>query len=135
MFSIVVWCFYILQNDPHNMSSYCPSPQKVIPILLTVFPMLYVISPWLTYFITGSLNLLISLIYFSYCPPFPPSSHMLPVCFLHLWVYFCSVIFVYLFCSLDSKYKRNHTSDIFQLNIIPLDSSIMSQMAWFHSLL
>ena len=32
------------QIDHHNKSSYHPSPYRVIIVLLTVFPMLYIIS-------------------------------------------------------------------------------------------
>ena len=36
------------------------SPYKVITILLTIFLMLYTISLWLIYFITGDLSLLMA---------------------------------------------------------------------------
>lgn len=132
MFSIVAWYFYILQWSLQYVQLLSITTKSYSDIIdcvsyaICYFPMTYLFYNWKF----ESFNFLI---YFSHCPTFPPSSHMLPVCFLHLWVYFCFVIFVYLFCSLDSKYKRNHIH-IFQLNIIPLDSSILSQMAWFHSL-
>ena len=47
--------------------------------------------------ITGILYLLISVIYFS-LPPTPPPPWQTPVCSLCLWVCFCFVIFVHLFC-------------------------------------
>ena len=49
-------------------SGYHGSPYKVITILLTVFPMMYIIFPRLNYFITGSVHLLISLTYFTHPP-------------------------------------------------------------------
>ena len=43
--NIVIQYFYTLQNDHYPVSSYPLSPYKIIPILLTIFPTLYIISP------------------------------------------------------------------------------------------
>ena len=67
---IVILYLYTLQNDHHDKSSYHLAPYKVIIILLTIFPMLYITSLQLIYFITGSLYLLI---------PSPISPNPLPV--------------------------------------------------------
>ena len=42
-----------------------------------------------------------------------PSLSQPPVCSLYLWLCFCFVMAVSLFCSLDSTYKWNHTVFIF----------------------
>lgn len=47
--------------------SYHLSPQQIITLLLTVFPLLYLSSFCVIYFITGSLYLLIPFTYFT-CP-------------------------------------------------------------------
>ena len=71
VYNIVIWYFYISQNDHHDKSSYYLSPYKFIMILLTISPMLYISSLWLIYFVTGSVYLLISLTCFT--PPSLPS--------------------------------------------------------------
>ena len=68
LYSIVFQYFYILQNDHHNKSSYRLSPYKMITVSLTIFPMLYVISLWIIYSITGSLYLFIALSCFTQPP-------------------------------------------------------------------
>ena len=63
--TIVILHFYALQKDHHDKSSYQLSSYKVIKILLAIFPTPYISSPWLIYFVTGNLYLLISLIHFT----------------------------------------------------------------------
>ena len=58
---------YIAKWSPHSRNHL--SPHRIVTVLLTVFPMLYVIFPWLTYFITGNLYLLIPVTYFIQSPP------------------------------------------------------------------
>ena len=70
VYNKVIQYFYILQND-HHKSSYFLSPYKIILILLTILPILYLTTLWLIYLVTGSLYLLIFLTYF--IPPFHPS--------------------------------------------------------------
>ena len=71
-------------------------------VLLTIVTMLYIRSPWLIYFINGSLYLLttppspISL-----TAPSPPCPWQPPVYSLYLWT--CSF-----WCFLDSTYKWDH---------------------------
>ena len=48
----------ILWYDHYSKSSNHLSSYKFIAVLLTVFPVLYITSPWLMYFLTGSLYLL-----------------------------------------------------------------------------
>ena len=105
MFNIVIRYLCTLQNNHHDQYSYYVSPYKVITILLTVFPMLYISLMWFIYFVIGSLYLLIS---FSYSPQ-PPPFRQPPVCSLYLWVCFCSVTFVHLFCFV---FKISHVSEI-----------------------
>ena len=51
--------FAYIMNDHHSKASNYLSPKKVITVLLAIFYMLYIISLWLLYFITGGLYLLI----------------------------------------------------------------------------
>ena len=91
--------------------SLATTPHKVFTILLIIFPMLYITSPWLTYFVTESLYLLISLQLFRW------TSHPLSSgnCQAVLCVYtFASVLlFVQLLCFLDSTCKWNQTVFVF----------------------
>lgn len=41
VYHIVIWCFYILQNDNHDRCNHRLSPYKLITKLLTIFPVLY----------------------------------------------------------------------------------------------
>ena len=52
--------FSISIHDYQNKSSYHLSPYRISTVLLTIFPMLYISSLWLTYFVTGSLSILIN---------------------------------------------------------------------------
>ena len=63
-------------------------------------------------FIAGSLYLSIFLTA-SLLPPLTPSLWQLPLCSLKLWLHFCLVMFVHLFCFLDSTHKWNHTVFVF----------------------
>ena len=109
------------------ISRYHLSPYRVI-VLLVIFPVLYVSSLWLTYFI-GILYFLISLTYFTYPPTRLPSGS-------HQFVLYQSVsVLLCLFCSLDSTYKTNHMVFVFlcliYLSIIPSGPSMLSQMTDF----
>ena len=129
MYNIVIWHLYTLWDD-HRKFSYHLSPFKVITTLLTIFPILYITSPWLIYFITGSLCLLIPFTYFTH-PPIPCQP---PVCSLYLWVCFCFVMFI---CFLDSTCKWNHAVFVFlwlnSLSIIPSKSIHVVTNERFHS--
>ena len=82
VYNLMIWYLYTLQND-HNKSSYHPSPsivRKILflffslwwgllrftlsnfqiynTVLLTIATILYIISPWLIYFVSGYLYLL-----------------------------------------------------------------------------
>ena len=63
---MVIWQSNAIQND--HESSYHLLSYTVITVLLTIFLMLYIISPWLIYFITGRLYCLIPFIYFAKPP-------------------------------------------------------------------
>ena len=68
LFSMYKWfdiCI-MLWNDHHGKSSYHLSPYKVITMLLTLFPMLYIISSWLSYFIAESLYILLLQLFLSF---------------------------------------------------------------------
>ena len=79
--------------------SYQLSPYSIISVLLTTSPMLYFISLGLTYFISGSLYLLIAFICFTHAPNHLGSGQPL-VCSLYL-----RVCFFGWFVLLDSVYK------------------------------
>ena len=105
MHNTVIWSFYTLQNDRHKSSSHL-SPYRVITMSLIIFPVLYILSPWLIDFVIGSLYLLIFLTYFTHLPP--PTSLLTTRLFsasASLFL-FCSSIF---FDFLHSTYKWNHT--------------------------
>ena len=80
-----------LKNSMHcsmltnTKCNYHLSPCQVIKVLLTIFPMLYFLSLWSIYFITGSLYLLITFAYFIY-PPILPAKDSLRtlVCLMHI---------------------------------------------------
>ena len=83
--------FYIHFKMVTLLTSYHLSPHKVITILLTIFPVLRITSPWL-YFITGSLYLLIPFTDSAWTQPANPFPlWQPPVCFLYLWDCFCFV--------------------------------------------
>ena len=97
-----VWHLCTLQIDHCRKSSNHLSLYKVIMVLLTVFPVLYITSLWLIYFITGSLYFLIHFKYFTQPPAHPSSNHQMVLC---IWVCFCLVFFV---LALDFTYKWTH---------------------------
>ena len=122
MYIIVIQHLNSLWDDHHNQFSYHLSPFKVITILLTVFPILYSTSPWLIY----NWNFVfLNLFYLFPSSPHSPLSWQSPVWFLYLWIF--SVLFVHLFCFLDSIYKWNHMVFVFLwlilLSIIPARSN------------
>ena len=84
---------YTFLNDHYNMSHCHLSPYK--DTVLTIFPTLYTSYPWIIYFVTGSLYLLISLICFSPSPLFPLWQP--PICCLYLYLCFCFIVFLHLF--------------------------------------
>ena len=83
--------------------------------ILTIATMLYVTSPWLISFLTGSLSLLILFTHFAH-----PHLWQIPICSLYLWVWF----FVCWF--LGSTYKWYHMAFVFfsliSLNILVMPS-------------
>ena len=122
----MIWYSYILWNDHHNKSltsvtthSYkifflmgrtfkLYSPSNIV--LLTIVTMLYVTSPWRTYFISGSLYLLTLSTIFP--TPYPPASGNYQTnpffVSLSLGLKNISVLFF-----LDSAYKGHHTVFVF----------------------
>ena len=86
-------------------------PYKVIEILITIFPVLYIISPWLIYSITGSLYILFHLFCPSPCYPalvtiFAICMSLFLLCLLALFFRFCIYVKSYSICSF-SKIKKN----------------------------
>ena len=78
-------------------------------MLLTIIPLWYITSP--TYFITGSVCLLICPVYFPHRQA--PTLLATTVCTLYLWICFCFVVFIHLLCFLDPIYKWNHMGFVF----------------------
>ena len=66
MDNIVSQYLYTLWNDYHGKSGYHLSPYRGITILLTLLPMLYIISSWLSYFIAESLYILLLQLFLSF---------------------------------------------------------------------
>ena len=123
---IVIRHFYTLRNEHGNRSGYHVLPYKDTTELLTVFPTLYISYPWLIYFATRSLYLIIFLTYFFPPPtPLPSGNHLFALCICNC---FCFALSVPLSCFLDSTYMWNHKVFVFSvwlasLRIIPLGSS------------
>ena len=86
------------------------SPYKDIAQLLTRFPTLYILYPWLIYLAAGSLCLLISLTYFS-LPPLP-TSPLATTCLFSASV----TLFLFYVCLLTCVFflKIQHISEIIQ---------------------
>ena len=101
------WIFFIYCKMVTTMS-IATTCHKVFTILLIIFPMRYITSPWLIYFVTENLYLLISLQLFHWTSP-PSLLWQLPCCSLCLYVCFRFVLFVKLLCFLDSTCKWNQT--------------------------
>ena len=125
MFHIVIQHLYALWNGHPNTSSNHMPPYKINTILFTIFLMLYIISSWCIYFITGSLY------FFHLFHPFPLGQP--PGYFLYLWVCFWG-FFVYF---LDSTYYWNHVVFVFlwliSLSMITSGSVHVVTMTRFHS--
>ena len=103
MYNLVIRHLYTLQIDHHNKSNNHMSAQQVITVLLTIFSMLCITSLWPLYFITKGLYLLIPFTYFIQHPTSLFSGdHQFVLC---IYVCFCFVLFVNLFCFLDFTYK------------------------------
>ena len=99
--------------------------------------MLYIASPWLHYFIAGSLYLLFTFTYFIQSfTTLHSGNYQFILCICK----FASVFFFFFlsfFCFLDSTYKQNHivlsSSDLFNLTENTLGPSKLLQLARFHS--
>ena len=99
---------YTMKWSP-NKTSYQPSPKLIQYYWL--YSYVYVTSLRFIYFIAGSLYLLISRHLFCSSLKTPPLWQS-PVYSLYLWVCFCFVWFVHLFCILDSC-MWNHMELVF----------------------
>ena len=123
------------------------SPYKNITLLSTIFPTLYISSPWLTheafffFFVTWSWYLLFSLKYFTHLPPPPLTTTCLfsvPMTFLvffvclffYLFICFCSLV---LFFGFHIEVKLSFSSWLISLSII-LSRSTHVAMPRFHPL-
>ena len=78
---------------------------KICNIILTIVTKLYIISPWSTYSITGSLYLFTFFTHFTH--PITLPLWQPPISFLYLWTCFC------LFSFSDSTYKWVHAVFVF----------------------
>ena len=76
----LIWYFYSLQIYHHKNSSYHLLLCKDITSLFTIFPTLYISSPWLVYFIPRYIFLLISFKISFFLPPPPPGYNLLFLC-------------------------------------------------------
>ena len=111
----VIWPLHTLWNDHRDKSSNL-SPYKVTTVLLTIFLMLYITSRGLFYnwrFVPlPPLHLFCTLLH-----ALPSANHPFVLCIYE------SVLFVYLFCILDSTHKWDHTVFFFlwliSLSVIP----------------
>ena len=87
VYNIVIQHLYMLccahHKCGHHLSSY-------LYCSITMFPVLHLSSSWLTYSITGSLDLPFPFTHFVHPPSF--SNHLL--CSLYLWVCFCFFLFI-----------------------------------------
>ena len=106
------WNLCILELSKVRVAFFFLFPYKVIKILLTLFPMLHITSPWLIYFITGSLYLLVPFPYFAHPPsPCPLAS----VCSLYLCVSFCFMfVRLYIYVNGTEYIYIPHISEIIQ---------------------
>ena len=124
----MIWYFYTLQNDHNksiaNLVQFSKTKVTIqsyynivdyIPHAVHFIPMTHLFYNWK--FVP------LNLPHLFHSSPHTPPLWQPPVCSLYLWVCFCFVTFVHLFCFLDSVYKWNHTVFVFlwliSLNIIP----------------
>ena len=98
-FDICVHYKIVTTISSHHLSLY-----KVATILLTTFPMLYITSLCLIYFVTGRLYFLIPFTYFDHPSTLFPSSNHQFVLYLNLFLFW---FFVHLFCFFNSICKRD----------------------------
>ena len=97
----MIWQLYILENDHHSKSSDHLSPYKANAILLTIFSLLYIISPWLIYYWKSVLiNLLHPFPPYSILHPLPPFSPLATTKFVSVSISL-GFVFVCLFCFLN----------------------------------
>ena len=75
----------------YHKCSYHLSPYNTIKITLTIFPMYYLLFPWLIHSITENLDLALSFTHFVH-PPHPPGNHWFVLC-----IY--KSVSTFLFCS------------------------------------
>lgn len=106
-----------MHNETISMVSLVTmSPYNFIVTLFNRLPMLWIVSPWLIYFITGSVYLLIPFS-ISLVPSPPPSSNYQFLCIYTS----LSVLFSHLFCFWISQVKL-YSIWLFPLSIIQFGS-------------
>ena len=72
---------HTLWNHNHDKSSNHLPSYKIITILLIIYLMLYITSPWFIYYITGGLYLLIPFSNFTHWPqPLLSGNHLFVLC-------------------------------------------------------
>lgn len=88
-YNILLQHLYTLYDHHHKFSNHL-SPYKIIIILLAFFPMLYITSLYLLYFLNGSLYLLLRFTFFTHSPTTLPSGkHQLILCIYESLSIFC----------------------------------------------
>ena len=105
---------YTLHSDLPDISGVHLAPHLVITLLLTILPMLYLASLWLF----CNCRFVLNPFTFSLPPTtlLPSGNQQSILCIYES----ASILFVYLFCSLDSTYKWNYMVFVFSFWLISL---------------
>ena len=77
----------------HRKCRYGLSPHDTITMPVAVFPMLCLLFPWLTNWITGSLYLPLPITHFAPSPPSPSGNHQFVFCIYKSDSAFCSFVY------------------------------------------
>lgn len=102
-FNIVIRC---TSHHAHHKQRSHPSPYNTMTVLLTLFPMLYSSSSWLTPSVTRSLHLPLPFTYFALLsPPHPAAMETTTSSFSIFMGLFLLFLFVNLLCFLGSIHK------------------------------
>ena len=117
LYNIVITHLHNLCSDQCSKFGSHLTPYIVVMTLLSIFPMLYTLHP-MTAFVTDNVCFLISSPYFTHPPgPLSSSNHQFVLCIYES----VSILFVHLYCFLDSTYKEKSygiclsLSDLFYL--------------------
>ena len=133
MHRIVIWYFLTLRSD-HRLSDDL-SPYKVITILLTIFPMLYISSSWLNFFCNWKFAPL-NLPHISpHLPPMAATCLFSVSISLFLFCYVSSFVLFLRFHIYVKLWYLSFSVWLILLSMIPLGPFTLSQMVIFHSFL